>query len=259
MTPAALTFVALALSVPAAGDAPAPARDASAPAVSAARARALPTAARAVEVLDPRVERKSHPEALSRAFSAYYEYVGAHPGRVRNPYLYYVDYGLDNRTPRGYVFDMERLTVVEGPFTVAHGRGSAGTRNAVPTRFSNRSGSYQTSLGLYLTQETYTFRGTSGGRRYSAPGLRLEGVSGRFNDRARRRGVVAHGAPYVTANDAGRSEGCPAMEMDRARRLLPMIANGGMVYHFSPRDREWLMDGLWGREVGLRIAEDADG
>ncbi len=108
----------------------------------------------------------------------------------------------DSRTPGGYVFDMKTLEVVDGPFTVAHGRGSAAASSGVPTRFSNRKGSNSTSLGLYLAQETYAFRGKSGGKAYRSPGLRLDGFSGRYNSAARARGVVVHGAPYVTARVA---------------------------------------------------------
>jgi hypothetical protein len=111
---------------------------------------------------------------------------------------------------------MESLSIVDGPFTVAHGRGSVGDDSGVPTWFSNRNGSNATSLGLYLTQETYAFRGTSNGSPYSSIGLRVTGVSGRFNSATRSRGIVVHGAPYVTPEKAGRSEGCPAMEPDRA-------------------------------------------
>ena len=198
----------------------------------------------ALEKLGPRVTRKSHEDALAVAFTAYYRHREAHPRELRNPYLYYVDFGLDNRTPRGYVFDMESLEVVEGPFTVAHGSGS-GPRNGVPTRFSNRSGSLMSSLGLYVTEETYGFRGRSNGRSYTSVGLRLRGESGAYNSAARRRGIVAHGAPYVQARNAGRSSGCPAMEQERARRLLPLIANGGVVFIFSPRDTAWLEDAPW--------------
>lgn len=199
----------------------------------------------ALRALGASVKKSSHDDALRTAFTAYYAHRDAHPDEVKKPYLYYVDMGLDNRTPRGYVFDMDQLTVVDGPFTVAHGRGSARTRDAVPTSFSNRPGSNATSLGLYLAQETYTFSGKSGGRRYSSVGLRMRGESGDFNSAARRRGIVAHGAPYVTAGQAGRSEGCPAMEMGRAQRLLPMIANGGVVFIYSPRDSRWLGSDPW--------------
>jgi L,D-transpeptidase catalytic domain len=185
----------------------------------------------------------SRPEALESAFRSYFAFKAAHPDEVRKPLLYFVDYGLPNTAKRGYVFDMERMRVVDGPFTVAAGRGSA-AKGGVPTRFSNASGSNATSLGLYVAKSIYDFTGKSGGRRYSSLGLRLMGVSTGFNDKAFARGVVAHGAPYVTPSKAGRSEGCPAMEPDRAARLLPQLAEGGMVFLFAP-DRSWLSSDPW--------------
>jgi hypothetical protein len=215
---------------------------------AAARAEA------ALSTLASRVSRQSHPEALRRAFEAYYAYKAAHPATVRKPYLFFVDYGLDNRTPRGYVFDMVALKVVDGPFTVAHGRGSAQGSNGVPTRFTNARNSAASSLGLYVAQETYAFSGRSSGQRYRSIGLRLNGVSGAFNNAARARGVVAHGAPYVTPAQAGRSEGCPAMEESRARRLLPRISKGGLVFLFSPKDEAWLREDPWSGSGAGRIA-----
>src|SRR4051794_18881102 len=198
----------------------------------------------ALRVLRAHVARQSHPDALRYAFEAYFNYKSAHPEKVRKPYLYFVDYGLDSDTPRGYVFDMSALKVVDGPFTVAHGRGSGGN-DAVPTRFSNSNGSNSSSLGLFLAQETYAFSGHTGGRLYRSIGLRLTRLSGAFNNSARKRGVVVHGAPYVTSAKAGRSEGCPAIEPARAQRLLPKIGNGGMVFLFSPRDKRWLSADPW--------------
>jgi hypothetical protein len=230
---------AIAAAVPGAGPA-----DAALAPKAAGLDPAAAAAATAVEALAVHVARSSHPEALRTAFEAYHSYRAAHPDLVLKPYLYYVDLGLDNRTARGYVFDMDRLTLVDGPFNVAHGTGSSRERNAVPTRFSNRSGSNASSLGLYLAQETYTFRGTAGGRKYTSVGLRMRGESGRFNSAARARGVVAHGAPYVTAREAGRSQGCPAMEQHRAKRLLPMLADGGVVFIYSP-DSGWLNADPW--------------
>jgi hypothetical protein len=193
----------------------------------------------------PGVRHASHPDALRTAFRAYYSYRAAYPERVRKPYLYFVDLGLDNRTPRGWVFDMDALELVEGPFPVAHGVGSSRERDAVPQLFSNQPGSKASSLGLYLAEETYAFSGRSGSGRYSSVGLRMRGESGPFNDAARRRGIVAHGAPYVTPVAAGRSEGCPAMEQHRARRLLPMLADGGVVFIYSPNHPTWLGMDPW--------------
>jgi L,D-transpeptidase catalytic domain len=195
------------------------------------------------------VPKLSHPRALEDAFRSYFAYKAAHPDEVRKPYFYFVDYGLPSSAKRGFVFDMSSLKIVEGPFTVAHGRGSSKSKTGTPTRFSNAVGSAATSLGLFLAKSTYAFSGHAGGRIYSSIGLRLSGMSGNYNDNAFRRGVVAHGAPYVTANQAGRSQGCPAMEPDRARRLLPKLADGGVVFLFAP-DSTWMAKDPWASADG---------
>lgn len=186
----------------------------------------------------------SHSRALTDAFKSYFAYKSAHPDQVRKPLLYFVDYGLPSTTARGYVFDMNALKIVDGPFMVAHGRGSSANKYGIPTRFSNASGSNATSLGLYLAQETYGFHGKAGGKSYGSIGLKLQGVSQGYNDNARARKVVAHGAPYVTPTKAGRSEGCPAMEPSRARKLLPILANGAMVFLFAPNE-QWMQSDQW--------------
>ncbi|HEX6629330.1 MAG TPA: murein L,D-transpeptidase catalytic domain family protein [Gemmatimonadaceae bacterium] len=191
----------------------------------------------ALRALTSAVRPLSHPKALETAFRSYFAYVNAHPSDVKKPLLYFVDYGLPSTEPRGYVFNMNTMSILEGPFTVAHGRGSSVSRYGVPTRFSNGFGSAMTSLGLYVAQELYRFTGHAGGMTYSSVGLRLQGVTRGSNDNARARGVVAHGAPYVSATKAGRSEGCPAMEEQRAERVLPELANGGMVFLFAPESQ----------------------
>lgn len=198
----------------------------------------------ALEKFSGAVRPLSRPRALEDAFRSYFAYKTAHPTEVKKPFLYFVDYGLPSTTPRGYVFDMDSLRVVDGPFTVAHGRGSSTSQYGVPTRFSNASGSAATSLGLYLAKSTYDFHGHASGQAYSAIGMRLVGVSEGFNDNAFARRVVAHGAPYVTPTKAGRSEGCPAMEPARAERLLPKLADGGMVFLFAPNE-DWMARDPW--------------
>jgi len=198
----------------------------------------------ALSALESQVKQLSHPKALETAFSSYFAFKAAHPNDVRKPYLYFVDYGLPSTDKRGYVFDMDKLSIVDGPFTVAHGRGSSSSQYGVPTRFSNSGGAGTTSLGLYEAQETYAFSGHAAGGLYHSIGMRLNGVSGSWNNNARARGVVAHGAPYVTPSKAGRSLGCPAMEPSRAQRLLPMLANGSMVFLFAP-NQTWMNGDPW--------------
>lgn len=198
----------------------------------------------ALDAFSGTVRALSHSRALESAFRSFYAYRDRHPEQVKKPLLYFVDYGLPATAKRGWVFDMEKLTVVDGPFTVAHGRGSSTSRFGVPTLFSNQHGSAATSLGLYLAQETYRFTGRAAGGRYSSIGLRLQGLSGMFNSNARARGVVAHGAPYVTSARAGRSEGCPAVDQERAKTLLPKLANGALVFLFAP-DEGWMKRDPW--------------
>ena len=48
----------------------------------------------------------------------------------------------------------------------------------------------------------------------------------------------------VTADKAGRSEGCPAMEPKRAQELLPKLAQGAMVFLFAP-NANWMQNDPW--------------
>ena len=220
----------------------APAQDAVAASTAAPTASTASSRAKtALTALSSAVLRLSDPRALRDAFNSYFAFKAAHPNQVKKPYLYFVDYGLPNTAPRGYVFDMAALKVVDGPFTVAHGRGSGAS---IPTRFSNAIGSAATSLGLYIAKATYAFHGHASGRPYQSLGLKLDGVSTGFNDKAFTRGVVAHGAPYVTPNRAGMSKGCPAMEPGRAQQLLPKLADGGMVFLFAP-NANWMANDPW--------------
>ena len=117
---------------------------------------------------------------------------------------------------------------------VAHGRGSG---DNVPTRFSNRDGSLESSLGLFMTQETYV-----GHNGYS---LRLQGLEPGINDHARERTIVMHGAWYVTPEFArahgrlGRSWGCPALNPEIAHTVIDRIRNGSLLFVYAP-DAAWL-------------------
>ncbi|MCG6117866.1 MAG: murein L,D-transpeptidase catalytic domain family protein [Aquimonas sp.] len=144
-----------------------------------------------------------------------------------------IDYSRPSTEPRLWLLDVEagRVLMVEH---VAHGRGS-GENHA--TRFSNIEGSFQTSLGLYVAAETY-----HGGNGYS---LRLDGLDPGFNDRARERLIVIHGAPYVDPALAaqqgrlGRSYGCPAVRPEVTRDLIDHLKQGQLVFAYYP-DTEWL-------------------
>lgn len=155
-------------------------------------------------------------------------------GAVANDRLLTViDYSRASTEPRLWVLDLERERVLFEEL-VAHGSGSG---ENFATRFSNRDGSHQTSLGLFRTADTYV--GSNG---YS---LRLDGLEAGVNDRARERAIVMHGAPYVsefnlrTVGRLGRSHGCPALRPAIARTVIDTIKQGSLVFAYYP-DKQWL-------------------
>jgi hypothetical protein len=103
--------------------------------------------------------------------------------------------------------------------------------------FSNQADTHRTSIGLFVTQDTYV--GKNG---YS---LRLDGLDRGFNDQARVRAIVMHGAPYVSAAFAkaqgrlGRSWGCPALNEAIARNVIDTVKGGSLVFSYYP-DKNWL-------------------
>lgn len=131
-----------------------------------------------------------------------------------------IDYRQHNSRERFYLIDMESGHVET--YLAAHGRNSDPDFDGYATKFSNIIDSKQTSLGYFLTAETYY--GENG---YS---LRLDGKS-QTNSNARVRAIVIHGAPYVAPGDKiGRSYGCPALEMRYHQEVIDKIKGGSLVY-----------------------------
>jgi hypothetical protein len=144
-----------------------------------------------------------------------------------------IDYSLVSTKPRLWVFDLVtgKLLFQE---LVAHGMN---TGKNFARNFSNTYGSRQTSLGLFLTKETYV-----GANGYS---LRMEGLESGFNDKAMERAIVFHGADYVDLNLAkkighlGRSWGCPAVRRGIARKVIDTIKGEQFLFSYYP-DQQWL-------------------
>jgi hypothetical protein len=144
-----------------------------------------------------------------------------------------IDYSKPSVEPRLWVFDLASGQLL---FTelVAHGRN---TGENLARSFSDTLNSRQSSIGLFVTADTYV--GSNG---YS---LRMDGLEPGFNGRARDRAIVMHGAPYVSEQLAarqgrlGRSWGCPALREAVARSVIDTVRGGGVVFSYYP-DQEWL-------------------
>lgn len=172
------------------------------------------------------------PTVLAMALEAA-ECAEARGVRPTSDVLTVIDYSLPSTEQRLWVLDRATGKLLFRDL-VAHGVGSGDNR---ATRFSNVEGTRATSLGLFLTGDTY-----QGGNGYS---LKLHGLEPGTNDRALERTIVIHGAWYVSAEHArqhgriGRSWGCPALPMDHAKPVIDAIKGGSLVFAYYP-DSNWM-------------------
>jgi hypothetical protein len=139
-----------------------------------------------------------------------------------------IDFSQSSKNKRLYVLDLTGVRLLFNTY-VAHGRRSGGE---YATSFSNRNRSNKSSLGFYITRNTYT-----GGDGYA---LRLEGLDKGFNDKALPRGIVLHGSWYVNEQYLtshglmGRSLGCPAVPMEEHEQIIDSIKEGSCVFMYYP-------------------------
>jgi len=172
-------------------------------------------------------------EVLDLALQAYQ--CGQREGRFDRPVLTIIDYSLPSSEPRLWVIDVRTKQLLHHEL-VAHGEGSGET---LAVAFSNETGSHQSSLGLFRTDEVYTGRfGRS---------LRLSGLEPGINDKARERAIVMHGSSDVSQafvakwGTIGRSWGCPALPEEVSTQIIDSIAGGSAIFAYYP-DANWLRE-----------------
>ncbi|PZR19658.1 MAG: hypothetical protein DI539_13225 [Flavobacterium psychrophilum] len=153
-------------------------------------------------------------------------------GELRNSrYLTIADFSLPSSQKRLFIIDMKTGKLIYNTY-VSHGRNS-GTDMA--THFSNRPESNQSSLGFYVTGDTY--RGSNG---YS---MKLTGMEEGINDNAFIRNIVMHGSAYVSEKViamkgyVGRSLGCPAIPAVLTKAIINTIKNGSCMFIYGNDQR----------------------
>jgi len=150
-------------------------------------------------------------------------------GLLNSSLLAIVDMSVPSGKKRLYIIDMEKTALLINTY-VAHGRNSG---DVLASKFSNKPESLQTSLGFYITENTYV-----GNNGYS---LRLKGVEKSINDKAMARAIVMHGAPYVNEHIAkstgriGRSWGCPAVSMQEHKQIIDILKGGSCLFIYAPQ------------------------
>lgn len=148
-------------------------------------------------------------------------------GQKSKEILTLVDFSKPSTEERFYVFDMRHKKLL---FTslVSHGKNSGGN---YATSFSNKTGSLKSSLGFFLTENTY--QGRNG---YS---LVLNGLEKGINDKAKERAIVIHGAAYsnpsviASSGRLGRSFGCPALPLAVSKPIINTIKGCSLLFIYA--------------------------
>lgn len=138
------------------------------------------------------------------------------------------DFSQSSRKKRFYIIDVESKKMLINTW-VAHGRNSGGE---YARSFSNKPESHQSSLGFYVTRNTY----------YGGHGLalKIEGLEKNINDLADERNIVIHGSNYVGAGFLrksrinGRSFGCPAVPAKDNAKVIQTIKGGSCLFIYHP-------------------------
>ncbi|WP_224998289.1 murein L,D-transpeptidase catalytic domain family protein [Cesiribacter sp. SM1] len=154
-----------------------------------------------------------------------------------------IDFSIPSVKKRLWVFDLKNRKLLFHDL-VAHGKNSG---HNIANAFSNIPESNQSSLGFYVTANTYVGKhGLS---------LRLKGQETGFNDKAMARAIVMHGADYVNTSiiksmgRLGRSFGCPALSRAISDQVINTVADRTCLFIYHP-SKEYLDNSVYLQEAG---------
>ncbi len=157
-----------------------------------------------------------------------YKYLSEHNRLNKSGIITIIDFSKPSDEKRLFILDAITGKVLFKTL-VAHGRNSG---QDIAKKFSNAASSFASSLGFYITSDTYI-----GKHGYS---LRLNGCEKGFNDNAYKRAIVVHGAEYVSESFIqqngflGRSHGCPAIPSALSQKIIDVIKDGSCLFIYSP-------------------------
>ncbi|PRY54657.1 L,D-transpeptidase-like protein [Arcticibacter pallidicorallinus] len=175
---------------------------------------------------------------FAKAITGYYNLKDAGRLSKEKQILSIVDFNKPSSEKRMWIIDLDAKKLLFNTL-VAHGRGSG---DNYATKFSNIPESNQSSLGFYVTANTY--HGKHG------LSLKINGMDQSYNSNALNRAVVIHGASYVSDDFVkqngrlGRSLGCPALPEELTPQIISTIKNQTTLFIHGPVKVEYASDYL---------------
>jgi hypothetical protein len=139
-----------------------------------------------------------------------------------------VDFEKPSTEKRLWVIDLKARKVLFYTL-VAHGKNSG---DNFTVNFSDLPNSNMSSLGFYLTRNTY--QGKHG------LSLIIDGLDKSYNHNAKARSIVIHGADYVSEDfikctgRLGRSHGCPAVPASLHKQIITAVEGGSVLFLYHP-------------------------
>ena len=150
---------------------------------------------------------------------------------VKKNILTIVNYAQPSSENRLYVIDLNTDQLLFNT-RVAHGFKSGLLYSEY---FSNNLKSHQSSLGVFITAQTYAGK--------HGESLQLAGLEKGINDNAQKRRVVIHSAKYMSDDFlnkhgySGRSSGCLAVKKLDINKLIQLTAGGSVVFSYAPAEQ----------------------
>jgi hypothetical protein len=180
------------------------------------------------------------PNKLNRLLATF---VKNQDGLPNQRYATVIDFDKAATQERMFVVDLQDGVIRK--YKVAHGEGSGGI-GAIPTRFSNKHRSHQSSLGCAVAtfdksegRNPSPLRDSKGRHKLMFHGFD-NSDSKHSNDQMCNRSIFMHPAQTPRSSNylagGGRSHGCPAVEPHKREEVYNQIGNGGLVCSY--RDGE---------------------
>ncbi len=150
---------------------------------------------------------------------------------INKPVLSVIDFQKPSTEKRLWIFDIKQRKLLYYSL-VAHGRN---TGQNTAEDFSNVANSNKSSLGFYVTQNIY--QGKHG------LSLVINGMEKGWNDSAKSRSIVVHGADYVSEDFVedvgrlGRSQGCPAIPQAICNGVVCTICDRSVMFLYYPDEK----------------------